>query len=66
MRSKRAPQSLSYPIRLPDGMQADALRLLDVSRSVINATVVALRIDGKKVTRASEVEVRGLPEGIVF
>ena len=42
MRGKRAPQSLSYPIRLPDGVQADALRLLDVSRSVINATVVAL------------------------
>jgi DNA-binding beta-propeller fold protein YncE len=31
-----------------------------------NATVVALRIDGKKVTRSNEVEVRGLPEGIVF
>ncbi len=42
MRSKRATQSLSYPIRLPDRVQADALRLLDVSRSVINATVVAL------------------------
>src|SRR5215469_8302704 len=42
MRGTRAPQSLSYPIRLPDGVQADALRLLDVSRQVINATVVAL------------------------
>lgn len=31
-----------------------------------NATVVALKIDGKKVTRMNEVEVRGLPEGIVF
>jgi DNA-binding beta-propeller fold protein YncE len=31
-----------------------------------NATVVALRIDGKKVTRTNEVEVRGLPEGVVF
>ncbi|MDQ3026381.1 MAG: YncE family protein [Pseudomonadota bacterium] len=31
-----------------------------------NATVVALRIDGKKVTRTNEVEVRGLPEGAVF
>lgn len=31
-----------------------------------NATVVALRIDGKKVTRSNEVEVRGLPEGVVF
>jgi DNA-binding beta-propeller fold protein YncE len=28
--------------------------------------VVALRIDGKKVTRTNEVEVRGLPEGVVF
>jgi putative transposase len=42
MRGKRAPQSLSYPIRLPAWVQADALRLLDVSREVINATVVAL------------------------
>lgn len=31
-----------------------------------NATVVSLRIDGKKVTRTGEVEVRGLPEGVVF
>jgi DNA-binding beta-propeller fold protein YncE len=31
-----------------------------------NATVVALRIDGKKVTRSNEVTVRGLPEGVVF
>jgi DNA-binding beta-propeller fold protein YncE len=31
-----------------------------------NATVVALRIDGKKVTRTNEVAVRGLPEGVVF
>lgn len=31
-----------------------------------NAVVVALNIDGKKVTRGSEVEVRGLPEGVVF
>jgi DNA-binding beta-propeller fold protein YncE len=31
-----------------------------------NATVVGLRIDGKKVTRTNEVEVRGLPEGVVF
>ena len=30
------------------------------------ATVVALRIDGKKVTRTNEVEVGGLPEGVVF
>jgi len=31
-----------------------------------NATVVALKIDGKKVTRTNQVEVRGLPEGVVF
>jgi DNA-binding beta-propeller fold protein YncE len=31
-----------------------------------NATVVGLRIDGKKVTRTNEVDVRGLPEGVVF
>jgi DNA-binding beta-propeller fold protein YncE len=31
-----------------------------------NASVVALRIDGKQVTRGNEVEVRGLPEGAVF
>ena len=29
-------------------------------------SVVALKIDGKKVTRSNEVEVRGLPEGAVF
>ena len=28
--------------------------------------VIALKIDGKKVTRGSEIEVRGLPEGAVF
>jgi len=33
---------LSYPIRLPDEVQADALRLLSVSREVINQVVVAL------------------------
>ena len=42
MRRSRSTQSLSYPLRLPDVVQADALRLLDVSREVINATVVAL------------------------
>ena len=42
MRRNRATQSLSYPIRLPDVMQEDALRLLDVSREVINETVGAL------------------------
>jgi DNA-binding beta-propeller fold protein YncE len=31
-----------------------------------NGSVVALRIDGKKVSVSNEVEVRGLPEGAVF
>jgi DNA-binding beta-propeller fold protein YncE len=31
-----------------------------------NGTVVVLKIDGKKVTKVGEVEVRGLPEGAVF
>ncbi|RYF73617.1 MAG: YncE family protein, partial [Comamonadaceae bacterium] len=31
-----------------------------------NGSVVALKIDGKRVTRSNEVEVRGLPEGAVF
>jgi putative transposase len=42
VRTGRAQQSLSYPLRLPDEIQADALRLLDVSREVINLTVTAL------------------------
>jgi hypothetical protein len=33
---------LSYPLRLPDEIQADALRLLDISREVINLAVTAL------------------------
>ena len=28
--------------------------------------VVVLKIDGKKVTKAGEVDVGGLPEGVVF
>jgi DNA-binding beta-propeller fold protein YncE len=31
-----------------------------------NGSVVALKIDGKKVTRTNEVVVEGLPEGLVF
>ena len=42
MRTGRTVQPLSYPVRLPDEAQVDTLRLLDVSREVINATVVAL------------------------
>jgi putative transposase len=35
-------QTLAFPIRLPDGMQADALRLLDASRVAINQILVDL------------------------
>ncbi len=42
MRDSRDQQSLSYPLRLPDEAQADALRLLDISRQVINAVITSL------------------------
>lgn len=42
MRPSRFTQSLSYPLRLPDKAQADALRLLEVTRQVINTALVAL------------------------
>ena len=55
MRAGRNVQPLSYELRLPDAVQADALRLLDVSREVINATVGALwqRLDefGERETK---------------
>ena len=35
-------QTLSFPIRLPDAMQAPALRLLDASREAINQILVEL------------------------
>lgn len=35
-------QTLSFPIRLPDGQQAEALRLLDASRPPINQMVMDL------------------------
>jgi len=35
-------QVLTYSLRLPDGAQTDALRLLDASRSVVNQTISAL------------------------
>ncbi len=31
-----------------------------------NGVVAVLRIDGKKVSKVGEVEVRGLPEGVAF
>ena len=42
MRTSRDQQSLSYPLRLPDEAQPDALRLLDVSREVIDAVITSL------------------------
>ncbi len=42
MRTSRDQQSLSYPLRLPDEAQLDALRLLDVSREVINVVITSL------------------------
>ena len=42
MKKSQTLQTLSFPIRLPTAAQADALRLLDVAREVINATIVAL------------------------
>ena len=35
-------QPLSYDVRLPEEAQADALRLLDGSRAVVNALLVRL------------------------
>lgn len=42
MRQWSHSQPLSYDIRLPDEAQADALRLLDASRAVVNALLVDL------------------------
>ncbi len=42
MRAGRNFQPLSYDLRLPDEARADALRLLDASRSVVNAALVLL------------------------
>jgi len=42
MRAGHHYQPLSYDIRLPDEVQADALRLLDASRSVVNALLARL------------------------
>lgn len=42
MRTGRDQQPLSYDVRLPDEAQADALRLLDASRAVVNALLALL------------------------
>jgi putative transposase len=64
VRTGRDQQSLSYPLRLPDEVQADALRLLEVSRQVINATVAALwpQLDefGKRDTKYAYKQVTAM------
>src|SRR5215472_7376912 len=42
MRFGQHVQPLSYDLRLPDAAQADALRLLEASRTVVNALLLAL------------------------
>jgi putative transposase len=64
MRVGRTVQPLSYELRLPDAVQAAALRLLDASREVINATVAALweRLDefGERETKYAYKQVTAL------
>jgi transposase len=59
-----ATQSLSYSIRLPDVLQAGALRLLEASREVINRTVATLweRLDefGERETKYAYKQVMAL------
>src|SRR5216683_2541701 len=42
MRTSRTHQPLTYDVRLPDEAQADALRLLDASKAVVNAALAIL------------------------
>src|SRR5437870_5011160 len=42
MPAHRSCQPLSYDLRLPDAAQADALRLLDASRAVVNIALAQL------------------------
>ena len=42
MRDSRTHQPLTYDVRLPDEAQADALRLLDESRVVVNTALTML------------------------
>src|SRR5215472_15136761 len=42
MRFGQHVQPLSYDLRLPDAAQTDALRLLEASRAVVNALLLAL------------------------
>src|SRR5258708_37858544 len=64
MRAGRHYQPLSYELRLPDTAQATAMRLLDGSRAVINATVSALwvRLDefGERETKYTYKQVTAM------
>src|SRR2546423_13583098 len=42
MRTSRPHQLLTYDVRLPDEAQADALRLLDASKAVVNQALTLL------------------------
>jgi putative transposase len=42
MRNRRTHQPLTYDLRLPDEAQADALRLLDATREVVNTALTLL------------------------
>ena len=42
MRTSRTHQPLTYDVRLPDEAQADALRLLDATREVVNQALTLL------------------------
>src|SRR5229473_544992 len=42
MHTRRTHQPLTYDVRLPDEAQADALRLLDASKAVVNAALAIL------------------------
>jgi len=64
-----APEGLAVS---PTGKLAVAILLRGSSNATTeffynrNGSVAVLKIDGKKVTKVGEVEVRGLPEGAVF
>jgi transposase len=70
MRTGRNVQPLSYALRLPDALQAAALRLLDVSREVINSTVATLwkRLDefAERETRYAYKQVTALIDSPAF
>ena len=56
-RGARPVQPLSYDLRLPETAQADALRLLGASRTVINQALIMLW------PRLDEFAAAGLPGG---